>query len=104
MIKQTYLFYLSNYPNPFNPTTQIKYQIPEEGFVTLNVYDVLGRDVATLVNEKQSIGRYETTFSATGGASSFSSRISSGVYVYRLTVLSGLNGNFTLSKKMLLLK
>jgi len=87
---------LQNYPNPFNPTTQIKYQIPNEGFVTLKVYDILGREVATLVNQKQSIGRYEKTFDA--------SRLAAGVYIYRLTVNSGLNGNFTSSKKMLLLK
>ena len=85
-----------NYPNPFNPTTQIKYQIPNEGFVTLKVYDILGRDVATLVKQKQSIGRYQSTFDA--------SLLAAGVYIYRLTVHSGLNGNFSSSKKMLLLK
>jgi len=89
-----------NYPNPFNPTTQIKYQIPKEGYVTLKVYDILGREVATLVNQKQSVGRYEATFSTTG----VSSQISSGVYIYRLTVRSGLDGNFAASKKMILLK
>ena len=87
---------MQNYPNPFNPTTQIKYQIPNEGFVTLKVYDILGREVATLVNQKQSIGRYEKKFDA--------SRLAAGVYIYRLTVNSGLNGNFTASKKMILMK
>jgi len=85
-----------NYPNPFNPSTIIKYQLPKEGYVTLKVYDILGREIATLVNQKQSIGRYQATFDA--------SKLAAGVYIYRLTVRSGLNGNFTTSKKMILLK
>jgi len=93
-------FYLSNYPNPFNPTTQIKYEIPEEGIVTLKVYDVLGREVAVLVNKKQYAGRYAVTFSATNG----DSQMASGVYIYRLTVNSGKANNFTMSKKMILMR
>ncbi|MCH7965142.1 MAG: T9SS type A sorting domain-containing protein [Bacteroidetes bacterium] len=80
-----------NYPNPFNPATTIKYQIPNAGFVTLNVYDVLGNEVATLVNERKEEGRYEITFDA--------STLSSGVYIYQLRV-----NEFVDTKKMILMK
>lgn len=80
-----------NYPNPFNPTTTISYTIPEDGMVTLKVYDVLGREVATLVNEAQKVGRYEVNFDA--------SRLASGVYFYRLAA-----GSHVITKKMLMLK
>ena len=69
-----------NYPNPFNPTTTIQYDIPASGsqkLVTLKVYDVIGREVATLVNETKVAGSYQVTFNA--------SRIASGVYFYKLT-------------------
>ena len=82
---------LQNYPNPFNPTTKIKYKISETNFVTLKIYDALGREVATLVNAKQTAGKYETKFDARG--------FSSGIYIYRIDA-----GKFTSSKKMLLLK
>ncbi len=92
-----------NYPNPFNPTTTIKYSIPyfkgqtnanlSAGLsnVTLKVYDILGRKVATLVNEQQSPGNYEVKFDA--------SKLSSGIYFYVLKT-----GSFVLSKKMILMK
>ena len=80
-----------NYPNPFNPSTKISYSIKEEGFVTLKVYDVLGKEVASLVNENKPEGNYESEFNA--------STLPSGVYIYTLQV----NG-FTSSKKMLLMK
>jgi hypothetical protein len=80
-----------NYPNPFNPTTVISYELPENGLVSLRVYDVLGKEVAVLANEKQNVGKYEVNFDA--------SALSSGVYFYRLEV----NG-FTSMKKLLLLK
>jgi hypothetical protein len=80
-----------NYPNPFNPTTTIRYQIPKEGMVTLKVYDILGAEVATLVNEEKIVGRYEVSFDA--------SRLASGVYIYRLSV-----NDFVNVKKMVLLK
>ncbi len=80
-----------NFPNPFNPTTTIQYQLPVQGFVTLKVYDILGRDVATLVNQPMSDGPHTATFNG--------SRFSSGVYFYRITT-----NNFTETKKMLLLK
>jgi len=93
-----------NYPNPFNPSTIISYLIPKAGCVTLKVYDMLGKQVATLVNQKQSSGRYEATFSTIGGISSAGSRLSTGVYVYELMVHSGLYDNYAVSKKMILLK
>jgi len=80
-----------NYPNPFNPTTTIKYQIPEISFVTLKVYDVLGIEIAVLVNEEKSVGNYEVEFDAT--------RLPSGVYFYRLQA-----NEFVETKKMMLVK
>ena len=80
-----------NYPNPFNPTTNIKYSIPQSGFVTLKVYNMLGQEVATLVNQQQKVGEYNVDFDA--------SNLASGVYMYRIQA-----GNVTLTKKMLLLK
>ena len=80
-----------NYPNPFNPATIIKYQIPREGFVTIKLYDVLGKEIKTLVSQQQSTGNYSYNFDA--------SRIASGVYIYKITV-----NNFTQSKKMVLLR
>ena len=80
-----------NYPNPFNPVTRIPYSIAENSFVSLKIYDVLGREVKTLVSEKQTAGEYEVLFNA--------SDLNSGVYFYRLT-----SGNFTETKKLILLK
>ncbi|MDZ7625231.1 MAG: T9SS type A sorting domain-containing protein [Ignavibacteriaceae bacterium] len=65
-----------NYPNPFNPSTTIRYSIPSSEFVTLKVYDVLGNEVATLVNEEKPAGSYEMNFNAAG--------LSSGIYFYAL--------------------
>ena len=89
-----------NYPNPFNPTTTISYSIPTvktqnfaspQDNVRLIVYDVLGREVAVLVNKRQKAGNYEVTFDA--------SNLPSGLYLYRLTA-----GKFSQTRKMLLLK
>jgi hypothetical protein len=80
-----------NYPNPFNPTTTIKYQIPEVSFITLKVYDVLGNEIAILVNEERPIGNYEIEFDA--------SYLASGIYFYRIQA-----GNYVETKKMILLK
>jgi hypothetical protein len=80
-----------NYPNPFNPSTIINYQIPQDGFVTLKIYDILGKEVKTLVNEQKTIGRYKVKFDA--------SDLASGIYIYQLKV-----NEFVLSKKMLLVK
>ncbi len=80
-----------NYPNPFNPTTTIQYEIPESGFITLKIYDELGREVKTLINQYKNKGSHEINFNA--------SQLSSGVYLYRLTA-----GDYLSTKKMLLLK
>jgi len=80
-----------NYPNPFNPATTIIYQIPELNFVTLKIYDVLGSEVATLVNEEKLVGSYELEFNAID--------LPSGVYLYKLQA-----GSFVETKKMILLK
>jgi len=77
MIPSLFALY-QNYPNPFNPVTTMKYQIPEMSFITLIIYDVLGRKVTTLVNEKKPVGYYDIEFNA------FS--LPSGVYFYRLQV------------------
>ena len=92
---------LQNYPNPFNPSTKIEYSIPEENFVTLKVYDVLGSEIATLVNGKKSAGYYEVNFSAINGSASGgnAANLSSGIYYYKLSA-----GNFSQVKKMILIK
>jgi N-acetylmuramoyl-L-alanine amidase len=83
-----------NYPNPFNPTTQLRFGIPEPGFVKLEVYNLLGQKITTLVNEEMNSGYHSIDFntSALGG-------LSSGIYVYTLSV-----NDFVSSKKMILLK
>jgi glucuronoarabinoxylan endo-1,4-beta-xylanase len=80
-----------SYPNPFNPRTVVSSQLPVASDVTLVVYDVLGREVAVLVNERRAAGSYQDTFDASG--------LSSGVYIYRLRA-----GSFVQSRTMLLLK
>ena len=85
-----------NYPNPFNPSTTIQYQIPATGFVTLKIYDVLGREIVTLVNKEQTTGRYEVSFNA--------SNLSSGVYFYSLSVTSSNKINNIQVRKMVLIK
>jgi hypothetical protein len=80
-----------NYPNPFNPTTNIRYSIPEAAFVTLKVYDVLGREVATLINQDQDAGSYVVDFGAEG--------LANGTYYYKLSA-----GSFAETKKMVVLK
>lgn len=80
-----------NYPNPFNPTTVINFSIPASSNVTLKVYDMLGREVASLLNETKAAGSYAVSFDA--------SQLSSGTYIYTLTA-----GNFVSSKKMMLIK
>ena len=87
-----------NYPNPFNPVTHFEFRLPagqagigEFGMVTLTIHDLLGREVATLVNEEMAVGSYKVTLNAAG--------LSSGVYLYRLTT-----ENFTATRKLLLMK
>lgn len=90
-----------NYPNPFNPSTTIEYNLPQGGFVTLKVYNILGKEVATLVNEQIDAGKHKVDFDATG--------LNSGVYFYKLLVSDlqgkdGRVGEFVETKKMILLK
>jgi len=80
-----------NYPNPFNPSTTIKYSIPNNQFVRIKIFDMLGREVATLVNQVKAPGNYEVKFD--GG------KLSSGVYIYKMQA-----GNYSEVKKMLLMK
>ena len=80
-----------NYPNPFNPTTTIRYSVPEKSFVTLKVYDIIGNEVVTLINEEKEPGSYVVTFNATNYVS--------GVYIYSIK-----SGNFVVTKKMILMK
>ncbi len=80
-----------NYPNPFNPSTVISYSLPTNSFVSIKVYDIIGREVATLVNNNMTAGNHQITFDAAG--------LTSGVYLYQIRA-----GNFVQTKKMILLK
>ncbi|NCU32403.1 MAG: T9SS type A sorting domain-containing protein, partial [Candidatus Moranbacteria bacterium] len=80
-----------NYPNPFNPATTIRYALPKDGAVRLTIYNLLGQEVTTLVNEYKLKGRYEVKFDA--------SNLSSGMYIYRIE-----SGSFSDSKRMMLVK
>ncbi|MBE0551696.1 MAG: T9SS type A sorting domain-containing protein [Ignavibacterium sp.] len=84
-----------NYPNPFNPSTKISWQSPVGSWQTLKVYDILGNEVATLVNEYRNAGNYEIDFQSTVG----NQQLANGVYIYQLRV-----GGFFETKKMILLK
>ena len=86
---------LQNYPNPFNPSTILSFVIGHSSFVSLKVYDILGREVATLVNEEKSAGSYEVEFKPESSVLN----LASGIYFYRLHA-----GDFTETKKMILLK
>jgi len=90
-----------NYPNPFNPSTKITYTIRELSFITLKVYNVLGKEVSTLVNEEKPVGSYEIEFSGIGGSASggYVFSLPSGIYFYRLQA-----GDFVETKKMMLIK
>jgi hypothetical protein len=80
-----------NYPNPFNPSTVITYSIPKSGFVTIKVYDILGNEIATLVNEEKSAGNYSVQF--------FGGKLSAGIYFYRMQ-----SGNYSQTRKLILQK
>jgi hypothetical protein len=82
---------MQNYSNPFNPSTKIVFELPNTGYVELKVFDVMGNEVATLVNGEMIAGRHEITFNA--------KNLSSGMYFYRITA-----GNFTKTMKMILMK
>ncbi|MEO6695452.1 MAG: T9SS type A sorting domain-containing protein [Ignavibacteria bacterium] len=85
-----------NFPNPFNPETQILFDIPKKGYVTLKVYDGLGKEIAQLLNENKSAGSYEVNF--------IGSKYSSGTYYYRIEVESEGTVNYAMTRKMILLK
>ena len=80
-----------NYPNPFNPATTISFSLPSKSFVSLKVFDVLGREVSTLVSEELSVGTYSWSWNAEG--------LASGIYFYRLQA-----GTFSETKKLVLIK
>ncbi len=82
-----------NYPNPFNPTTTINYSVPKTSFVIIKVYDVLGNELKTLVNEEKKAGNYRTQLNTA------SKQWASGVYFYRMSA-----GGFTETKKLILMK
>jgi hypothetical protein len=84
-----------NYPNPFNPSTTIKYSIPKLSHVSLKIYDILGREVATLVNEEKPAGNYEVEFSTLAGIRN----LASGIFFYQIKA-----GDYVSTKKMILLK
>ncbi len=90
LIKKSYVLY-QNYPNPFNPSTNIQYEVGSRQFVTIKIYDVIGNEIDTIVNEEKPAGTYEVAFNA--------GSLSNGVYFYKLTA-----GNFVQTKKMILLK
>ncbi len=86
-----------NYPNPFNPSTKIKYSVPQSSNVVIKVFDILGNEIETLVNEEKSVGTYELTW--------FAKQLPSGIYFYRLQVYApGRAGSFVETKKMVLLR
>ncbi|MGE5498670.1 MAG: T9SS type A sorting domain-containing protein, partial [Syntrophothermus sp.] len=85
-----------NYPNPFNPSTVISYSVPEVSFVTLRIYNLMGQEVRNLISEEKSPGKY---FVKWNGENNSGKRVSSGIYLYRLTA-----GNHTETRKMNLLK
>jgi hypothetical protein len=80
-----------NYPNPFNPTTTISFSLPSKSFVSLKVFDITGREVATIVSEEMSSGTYSRLWNA--------ANVSSGIYFYRIQT-----GSYTQTKKLVLLK
>jgi len=85
-----------NYPNPFNPTTQIKFGIPQDSRVTLKVYDVLGREIRTLMSDDLRAGYHTIEWD---GRNNFGGKVSSGMYIYRIVA-----GKFVKTLKMMMLK
>ena len=85
-----------NYPNPFNPTTQIRYDLPKSELVSINIYDVMGRKIKSLVNINQEAGYRSITWNATND---LNQPVSAGMYIYTIQV-----GEFRQTKKMVLLK
>jgi hypothetical protein len=90
-----------NYPNPFNPSTVLKYALPNDGYVTLKIFDVLGQEVSTIVNEYANKGNHEVEFNSDRNGVS----LSSGIYYYRIEVKNTAGVvDFLDTKKMILLK
>ncbi len=92
---QTYTFF-QNYPNPYNPTTIISYELSKDSRVSLKIYDILGREVMMLADEQQPAGYYQKTLNA--------QRLASGVYLYRLIATDDQNNHHVFQKKMLMIK
>ena len=92
-----------NYPNPFNPSTEIRFSVKENSHIIMNVYDVLGREVMSLVNKEMYNGQYSVTWN---GENNFGQKVSSGIYLYRIEAVpsGGKSGRYIQSKKMLLIK
>jgi hypothetical protein len=95
LIPKNYRLY-QNYPNPFNPTTQIKYDLPEDDLVTINIFDLMGRSIKSLVNSNQSAGYRSIQWNATNN---LGEPVSAGMYIYMIQA-----GEFRQTKKMVLLK
>ncbi|HVO72607.1 MAG TPA: T9SS type A sorting domain-containing protein, partial [Ignavibacteriaceae bacterium] len=91
LIKPQAFLLNQNFPNPFNPSTKINYSVPHTTFITLKIFDILGREVAALINEEKPAGSYEIEFDG--------ANLSSGVYFYQLQA-----GDFVETKKMVLLR
>ena len=85
-----------NFPNPFNPVTSLRYDLPEQSFVTLTIYDLIGREIAQLINTTQEAGFRSVQWDATD---SFGKPVSVGIYLYKITT-----GKFVQTKKMVLVK
>ena len=94
-LPETFSLY-QNYPNPFNPTTTLRYDLPEQAFVTLTIYDMLGREIAQLVSTTQEAGFKLVKW---GGSDSMGRPVSAGVYLYQIRA-----GEFVQTRKMVLLK
>jgi hypothetical protein len=95
IIPDKFILY-QNYPNPFNPTTTIKFKLPKSGFTTLRIFDLFGKEIATLINENLNSGTYEVKFSTDELKDK---SLASGIYFYQLK-----SGKYSEMKKMILLK
>jgi flagellar hook assembly protein FlgD len=87
---------MNNFPNPFNPITTLRYDLPENSFVNVTIYDMLGREVKRLVNGEQASGYYQIVWD---GTDNYGEKVSAGVYLYRIQA-----SDFVQTKKMVLLK
>jgi hypothetical protein len=90
-----------NFPNPFNPTTTINYQLPEASGVKITVYNILGQEIKSLVSEQQEAGYYSQQWNGTDNANRL---VATGMYIYRIEAVGGGNKHFTQVKKMMMIK